>query len=119
MQLQDVLIVAPYNAQVRRIRSMLPDGARVGSVDKFQGQQAPVVILSMCSSDANASPRGLSFIFSRSRLNVAISRAQALAIVVASPRLARANCTQIEHIALTNFFCRIAESSVPQPVILH
>lgn len=111
IELSDILIVAPYNAQVRRVKALLPDGARVGSVDKFQGQEAPVVILSMCSSDANGSPRGLPFIFSRSRLNVAISRAQTLAIVVASPRLSRTNCTQVEHIALTNFFCRISECS--------
>jgi superfamily I DNA and/or RNA helicase len=107
--LNQILIVAPYNAQVRRIRSLLPANARVGSVDKFQGQEAPVVILSMCSSDANASPRGLPFLFSRSRLNVAISRAETLAIIVASPRLGQANCTRVEHIALTNFFCRIMQ----------
>lgn len=115
IRLEDILIVAPYNMQVRLIREMLPDGARVGSVDKLQGQEAPVVILSMCSSDANASPRGLPFLFSRNRLNVAISRAMTLAIVVASPRLIQTECNSIEQMNLANFFCRIAAEGSRQP----
>jgi superfamily I DNA and/or RNA helicase len=70
----DILVVAPYNLQVRKLKSLIP-GARVGTVDKFQGQEAPVVIFSMTASDGNASPRGIEFLFSRNRLNVAISRA--------------------------------------------
>lgn len=104
----DVLIVAPYNYQVRLIREYV-HGVRVGSVDKFQGQEAPVVILSMAASDANASPRGLNFLFNKNRLNVAISRAMSLAIVVASPRLASTECTSMEQIAMANFFCRIID----------
>ena len=85
---EDILVVAPYNLQVRAIQSLIP-GVRVGTVDKFQGQQAPVAIYSMTSSEGDASPRGVGFLFSRNRLNVAISRAQILAILVASPKLVR------------------------------
>ena len=77
MTLDDILIVAPYNAQVRCLRSALPD-ARIGTVDKFQGQEAPVVFFSMAASTGEDVNRGMSFLFSRNRLNVAVSRAQAL-----------------------------------------
>jgi len=109
MTLDDILIVAPYNMQVRRLRSLLP-GAKVGSVDKFQGQEAPIVIVSMCSSTGDASARGLEFIFNKNRLNVAISRAQSLAIVVGSPALARTHCRRVEQMELVNLFCRIVEA---------
>jgi superfamily I DNA and/or RNA helicase len=102
----DVLIVSPYNMQVRRLRQRFP-GFRVGTVDKFQGQEAPVVIVSMAASSADAAPRGIEFLFSKNRLNVAISRAQILAIVVASPKLARAKCARLEQIELVNLFCRV------------
>jgi uncharacterized protein len=92
--------------QVRTIRDYIPD-VKVGTVDKFQGQEGAVVILSMCSSDANASPRGLNFLFNKNRLNVAISRAKTLAIVVASTRLAYSECTSLNQMAMSNFFCRI------------
>jgi uncharacterized protein len=85
-------VVAPYNAQVLQIRAAfaaagLPD-VPVGTVDKFQGQQAPVVIVSMTTSAAEDIPRGVEFLLSRNRLNVAISRAQWATFVVHSPRLA-------------------------------
>ena len=95
--------------QVRILKQRLP-GARIGTVDKFQGQEAPVVLISMASSTGDASPRGMEFLFSKNRLNVAISRAQSLAIVVASPALARARCSSIEQMELANLFCRIVES---------
>jgi uncharacterized protein len=104
---EDVLVVAPYNVQVRRMKRALRPLPRVGSVDKFQGQQAPIVIVSMCASDAEASARGLEFLFERNRLNVAVSRAQSLAIVVASPDLSRARGATIDQMALVNTFCRI------------
>jgi hypothetical protein len=87
----------------------LPD-VHIGSVDKFQGQQAPVVIVSMCSSTGDASARGLEFIFSKNRLNVAISRAKSLAIIVGSPALARSRCNRIEQMELVNLFCRIVDN---------
>ena len=82
---RDVLVVAPYNNQVGLLRQVLPDGARVGTVDKFQGQDAPVVIYSMTSSSVDDAPRGASFLYDINRLNVAVSRAQAMAIIVLSP----------------------------------
>ena len=88
LELSDFLFIAPYNAQVRALRAALPKGARVGSVDKFQGQEAAVCILSLCSSYGEYGSRGLKFILDRSRINVAISRAKCLAIVVGDPRIA-------------------------------
>jgi predicted RecB family nuclease len=111
--LEDILVVAPYNMQVRRLKSALPPGSRIGSVDKFQGQEAPIVIVSMCSSSSDASPRGLEFIFSKNRLNVAISRAQTLAIVVGTPALAHTHCRHVEQMELVNLFCRILEVGSP------
>jgi uncharacterized protein len=109
---EDILIVAPYNLQVRRLERRL-SGIRVGSVDKFQGQEAAVVILSMCASAGDSSPRGIEFLFNRNRLNVAISRAQTLAIVVGSPALARTACTTIEQMRLVNLYCRAAQEGAP------
>lgn len=86
--LKDMMFVAPYNAQVARLKQALGPAARVGSVDRFQGQQAPIVFVSLCSSDATASPRGLGFLFDRNRLNVAVSRAETLCVLVGHPRLA-------------------------------
>ncbi|MBA3991924.1 MAG: helicase [Cyanobacteria bacterium DS2.3.42] len=106
IELNDILLVAPYNMQVRRLRGAIP-GCRAGSVDKFQGQEAPVVIVSMCSSTGDSSSRGLEFIFSKNRLNVAISRAQVLAIVVGSPALSRTHCNHVPQMELVNLFCRI------------
>jgi uncharacterized protein len=113
MDLSDILIVTPYNAQVNLIKSRLPESARVASVDKFQGQQAPVVILSMCASDAKQSPRGLDFLFSKNRLNVAISRAMTMAIVVGNRQLLSTECTSIDQMALVDFFCRIVDTGEP------
>lgn len=106
---QDILYVAPYNMQVRKIQQALGTDARVGSVDKFQGQEAPIVILSMCSSCGNTSPRGIEFLFNKNRLNVAISRAQCLAIVVGSPLLAKTSCSTISQMKMVNLFCRIVQ----------
>jgi uncharacterized protein len=105
----DILVVAPYNLQVRLLTRMLPD-TRVGTVDKFQGQQAPVVIYSMCASSGDASPRSIEFLFSKNRLNVAISRAQTLAVVVGNPALARTRCSSLEQMQLVNVFCRAVDA---------
>lgn len=110
LTMSDILIVAPYNMQVRKIAHALPE-AKVASVDKFQGQEAAVVILTMCASDANASPRGMDFLFNRNRLNVAISRAKSLAFVVGSPELLKTSCTSLKQMKLVSFFCQIAEAS--------
>jgi uncharacterized protein len=113
LAMDDILVVAPYNLQVNLIERKIP-GARVGTVDRFQGQQAPVVILSMCSSAGDSSPRGIPFLFSRNRLNVALSRAETLAIVVANPALARTPCTTVEQVKLVNLFCRAVEEGAPE-----
>jgi len=105
----DVLVVAPYNMQVRKLRDVLPDGARVGSVDKFQGQEAPVVIISMCASEGHDSPRGIEFLLNPNRLNVALSRAQSLAYVVGHPGLARTRCRTPEQMKLVNLYCRLTQ----------
>jgi len=109
MTTADILVVSPYNVQVNYLTSILPAGARVGTVDKFQGQEAPAVIISMATSDAECLPRNLDFLFSANRLNVAVSRAQCLAIVVASPKLLETPCRQIEHLRLVNNLCKLAE----------
>jgi len=106
----DILFVAPYNYQVRLLQTALGERAKVGSVDKFQGQEAPIVILSMCSSDASESPRGIDFLFSKNRLNVAISRAQALAIVVGNSELALTPVNRIEQMSQVNFFSEIVNT---------
>ena len=105
--LQDILFVAPYNMQVRRLERALPRGARIGSVDRFQGQEAPVVIVSLCSSAGEFGVRGLGFILDRNRLNVAISRAQALAVVVGDPNIASTPANSIKELRLLNTFCRM------------
>lgn len=107
--LDDILVVAPYNAQVARLRAALPEGARVGTVDKFQGQQAAVVIFSMATSSADDMPRNLDFLFSLNRLNVAISRARALAVLVCSPEVLRVRCRTPEQMRLVNALCLLVE----------
>ncbi len=109
LRAQDFMVVAPYNAQVRRLRVGLPNGVRGGTVDKFQGQEAPVVFFSMATSSGEDVPHNLEFLFSRNRLNVAISRAQCLAVLVCSPRLLEARCHSIEEMALVNALCRLVE----------
>jgi len=109
LTLDDILVVAPYNLQVRALEAGLPAGARVGTVDRFQGQEARVAIVSLTASDAETAGRGLEFVLDRRRLNVAISRAQSLAIVVGSPTLARARCGTVEQMRLLNTLCRIEQ----------
>jgi uncharacterized protein len=106
---EDILVVTPYNLQVRKLTDRLP-GIKIGTVDKFQGQQAPVVIYSMCASSGDASPRGIEFLFSKNRLNVAISRAQTLAVFVGNPALARTSCSTLEQMQLVNVFCRAVDA---------
>lgn len=108
--LEDILFVAPYNHQVNKLKAALGEQAKVGSVDKFQGQEAPIVFLSMCASNADESPRGLNFLFDKNRINVAVSIAQCMAVVVYSPALLKTVPNTIEQIALMNLFCRLVNS---------
>ena len=105
---QDILIVAPYNAQVAAISTELP-GLRVGTVDKFQGQEAPVVIYSMTSSSPEEAPRGMSFLYNPNRLNVATSRAQSISILVCSPALMEPECHTVDQMRWANGLCRYRE----------
>lgn len=100
----DILFVAPYNHQVSKLRAALGEQAKVGSVDKFQGQEAPIVFLSMCASDAGESPRGLDFLFDKHRINVAISRAQTLAVVVGNPTIGKTPVNRVDQLKLVNLF---------------
>ncbi|MGD0408407.1 MAG: TM0106 family RecB-like putative nuclease [Candidatus Limnocylindrales bacterium] len=108
----DVLVVAPYNAQVAEIARALP-AARVGTVDKFQGQEAPVSIYSMATSSPEETPRGMEFLYSLNRLNVATSRARCLAAVVASPALIRVRARTPRQMRLANALCRFIELAGP------
>ena len=105
----EILIVAPYNAQVGAIRRLLPSEARVGTVDKFQGQEAPISIYSLTTSSAELAPRGMDFLYSRHRLNVATSRARCVAVVAASPDLLRVRARTPEQMRLANALCRFVE----------
>ena len=111
LALNDFLFIAPYNAQVRSLQAALPANARVGSVDKFQGQEAPVCILSLCSSYGEYGSRGLGFILDRNRVNVAISRAQCLAVVVADPRIAATAPGSLDEMTIINLFCKLSDPS--------
>jgi uncharacterized protein len=108
MTQDDILIVAPFNLQVRCLRERLP-GINIGSVDRFQGQEAPVVIASLCASTLDEAPRGATFLLSPNRLNVAVSRAQALAIVVGSPALLDVRCRSVEEMELVNLLCHLVD----------
>jgi uncharacterized protein len=119
---EDILVVAPYNAQVALLTNRLPQGARVGTVDKFQGQEAPAVIYSMATSSAAEAPRGMDFLYSLNRLNVAISRAQGLAILICNPALLDVKAHTPQQMRLANALCRLIEVAETQsslrPLIL-
>jgi uncharacterized protein len=110
--IDDILIIAPYNAQVFELHDRLP-GARVGTVDKFQGQEAPIVIYSMTTSTHADAPRGMEFLYSSNRLNVATSRARCVCILVGSPLLFEAECRTPQQMQLANAFCRYMEMAQP------
>ena len=107
---EDLLVVAPYNAQVSALTAEIPRAAeRIGTVDRFQGQEAPVVIYSMTSSSVEDAPRGMEFLYNRFRFNVATSRARALCILVGSPELFRPECRTPAQMRMANGFCRYRE----------
>lgn len=108
LSIADILIIAPYNAQVFEIQRRLPQ-ARVGTVDKFQGQEAPISIYSLASSSHADAPRGMEFLYSLNRLNVATSRAKCVTILVGSPQVFQAECRTPRQMQLANAFCRYLE----------
>ena len=117
MSLDDIVVVAPYNAQVACLLEALPPGARVGTVDRFQGQEAAVSIFSMATSSVEDLPRSLEFLFSLNRLNVAVSRARGLSVLICSPELLRARCHTPEQMQLVNALCRFVEMANPWSVV--
>jgi uncharacterized protein len=112
-----ILIVSPYNAQVFNLAERLP-AARIGTVDKFQGQEAPVVIYSMATSSPEDAPRGMEFLYSANRINVATSRARCACILVANPRVFEPQCQTPRQMKLANVLCRYLEMARKAPVIL-
>lgn len=114
--LDDILFMAPYNAQVNVLKRLLQPEARVGSVDKFQGQEAAVCILSLCSSYGEYGSRGLAFILDKNRINVAVSRAMCMAIVVADPRIAQSPASSLNEMTLLSLFCKATRGSM-QPIL--
>ena len=107
----DIKIITPYNSQVQAIKDRLPN-IEVGTVDKFQGQEAPVIIYSVATSSLEEAPRGMDFLFSPNRFNVAVSRARTRFIMVANPAIFEADCKNPHQIKLANAFCRFKEISM-------
>jgi uncharacterized protein len=103
----DILVIAPYNMQVNLLKEKLGSTLKIGTIDKFQGQEAPVVIISMSISDIEESPRGLDFVLDINRLNVAVSRAQALAIIVSNEGLEQCKVNSLAQMAKVGLFCRL------------
>jgi uncharacterized protein len=111
VKIDNILVVAPFNQQVNLLKRKLPAGARVGTVDKFQGQEAEVVLVSMTTSSGEYLPRDIEFLYNKNRLNVAVSRAKCLAVVMASPKLLDVDCKTPEQMALVNTLCWIRDYS--------
>ena len=109
--LDDILVVTPYNMQVNLLKHMLSKGARVGTVDKFQGQEAEVVIVSMATSSGEYLPRFIDFLFSRNRLNVAISRARCFAILLCNKKLTDVIGAKVLQISQINNLNRLVHFS--------
>ena len=103
----DIIVVAPYNAQVNCLMERLPPDIKVGTVDKLQGQEAPVCIVSMTASSAEETSRGMEFLLSLNRINVAVSRAKALVLVFGSDRLRETKCVTITQMQLVNTLCAL------------
>jgi len=108
LRLADILIIAPYNSQVAALSARLPE-ARIGTVDKFQGQEAAVVICSLTTSSPEQALRGMAFLYNPNRLNVAVSRARTACILVGSPALFEPECRSPAQMRLANAFCRYLE----------
>lgn len=116
ISLEHMLFVAPYNHQVGKLQQALGGSAKVGTVDKFQGQEAPIVFFSLCSSDAGESARGMDFLFDKHRINVAISRAQCLAITVGSPNLLNSPAKNLEQMKKQNLIAMLFEYGADQSI---
>jgi len=111
-----IKIISPYNAQVEILKAALPE-IKIGTVDKFQGQEAPVIIYSMSTSTPEDAPRGMEFLYSLNRFNVAVSRARAIFILVASPSLFEPVCKSPQQMQLANSLCRLKEMAKKNEVM--
>ena len=109
---KDILIVSPYNHQIRLLQEAMGSSFEVGTVDKFQGREAPIVLISMAASDLESAPRGADFLLERNRLNVALSRAQTLAILVASPNLNQPIANSSKEMSLVNFYMDLVNYAI-------
>ena len=110
---EDIMMVAPFNMQVNNLKKIINHKeARIGTIDKFQGQESKVVFISMTSSDPENIPKHKDFFFSRNRLNVAISRAQCVAVILFNPNLLLADCQKINEIRLINNFCKLLKYQI-------
>ena len=107
INVDDILIVSPYNVQVNFLKERLIKGIRCGTIDKFQGMEAPIVIISMTSSSVEDLPRNKKFFFNRNRLNVAISRAQCASIILINPKLLESPLADLEEFKLINNFQKL------------
>lgn len=114
---EDLLVVAPFNAQVARIRQRIPSDVPVGTVDKFQGQEGAVAIYSLTTSSPEDIPRNFEFLYSRNRLNVAVSRARSFAVVVCNPAMLLPMCKKPEHMRLASALCLLAEHATPRVTV--
>jgi len=113
ISIEDIMVVAPFNMQVNTLQKVINEpNARIGTIDKFQGQEAKIVFISMTSSDPENLPRHKEFFFSRNRLNVAISRAQCVAIILFNPKLLLASCQRINEMRLVNNFCKLLKYEI-------
>ena len=111
LTMDDVLVIAPYNLQVAALKRRLPSGVAVGTVDRFQGQEAAVTVYSLTSSSPEDAPRGMAFLYDLHRLNVATSRGRCVSIVVGSPRLLEPECRSPQHMRLANGLARFARDA--------
>lgn len=114
LQHTDIKIITPYNSNVFELQKRMPN-VEIGTVDKFQGQEAPVIIYSLASSTPEDAPRGMDFLYSPNRFNVAVSRAKVIFIMVGNPRLFEPDCKSPEQIKLANPFCRFMELATIVP----
>ena len=112
LELKDILVITPYNAQTNLILSKVDKDTRVGTIDRFQGQEAPITIISMTSSDTDSMPRNREFFFNKNRLNVAISRSQCVSIILFNPNLLDVYPTTEEQLKLFNNFCKILKFKI-------
>ena len=108
---EDILVVAPYNRQVDLLTRVVPSGVRVGTVDRFQGQEAPVVIYSLAASEASEASRGVEFLLDLHRMNVAVSRARGMVVLICSPQLLRTPCRSLAEVRQVNALCAFVEAA--------